>query len=204
MGLSENLESMQLPLVVRKLAPKGCAWLARYATPKRRLNGLAYRRAKRIMDLALVFLASPIWLPWMGIIAIETAIGNPGQPVLQTELRAGRGGRRFRMYRFNGKAKDNPLPHLLNVLKGEMSLVGPRATSFQSDGCRLWHTTRLDVPPGVTGLWRIVNYEQSGEDEQLRLDIAYIDRRCILLDFEILLRTGIVLLQKPDRTQPVL
>jgi lipopolysaccharide/colanic/teichoic acid biosynthesis glycosyltransferase len=196
MGLSENLDSVQLPLVIRKPAPTGCAWLARYDTRKRRLQGQAYRRAKRFMDLALVFVASPVWLPVIGIAAILTAIGNPEQPVLHTENRAGRGGRRFRMYRFSGKAQNNPLPQLLNVIRGEISLVGPQATSFEADGRRLWHTTRLDVPPGLTGLWRIVDRDQTGEDERLRLDIAYIDRRCITLDFEILLRTSGALLFK--------
>lgn len=189
MGLSENLESMQLPLVIRKPVPKGCAWLARYDGRKHGLSGPAYRKAKRIMDLALVLLACPIWLPALGLVALFVAIGNPRQPVVITEVRAGRGGRRFMMYRFGGAAGDHPLPQLLNVIRGEMSLVGPRAAPFQADGCRLWHTTRLDVPPGITGLWRIVGREEIGEDERLRLDIAYIDRRCITLDFEILLRS---------------
>ncbi len=190
MGLSENLENMQLPLVIRKPAPTGCAWLARYGARKPRLRGLAYRRAKRVMDLALVLFASPVWLLLMGIVAILTAIGNPGQPVLHKEIRAGKGGRRFKMYCFGGKAKSNLLPQLFNVIRGEMSLVGPRAISFEADGRRLWHTTRLDVPPGLTGLWRLANRDNTSEDEQLRLDIAYIDRRCIQLDFEILLRTS--------------
>ena len=189
MSLRENLESLRLPLVIRQPAPKGCLWLARYDVQKRGLRGFVYRRAKRIMDLGLVLLAIPIWLPVMGLVALLAAIESPGQPVMLTELRAGRGGRRFKMYRFGRKAKNNSLPQLLNVLRGEMSLVGPQATSFQTDGCRLWHTTRLDVPPGLTGLWRIVGRNDIGEDERLRLEIAYIDRRCIRLDIEILLRS---------------
>jgi lipopolysaccharide/colanic/teichoic acid biosynthesis glycosyltransferase len=196
MGLNENLESLQLPLIVRKPVPVGCAWLARYNSPKRRLSSTAYKRSKRIMDLTMVFLASPVWLMLMGWVALQVKLQNPGQSVLHTEMRAGRGGRRFKMYIFNGKAKDNPLPQLLNVIKGEMSLVGPQATSFTSDIQRLWHTTRLDVPPGLTGLWWIVERQGNGEDERIRLDIAYIDRRCISLDLEILLRTMVALLRK--------
>lgn len=189
MGLNENLENIQLPLVVRRPAPLGCAWLARYDPSKRRLRGTLYKKSKRIMDLALVLPFSPLWLLAMGWAALQVKLENPGQPVLRTEMRAGRGGRRFKWYGFNGRARDNPLPQLLNVIKGEMSLVGPQATSFQSDNHRLWHTTRLDVPPGVTGLWRIVQGQGPGEDERIRLDIAYIDRRCMALDLEILLRT---------------
>lgn len=188
MGLSENLENVRLPLVIRKPVPKGGAWLARYDGRKPWLHGRAYRNAKRLMDLTLVLLTSPIWLPAMGGTALLTALKNPGQPVMRTEVHAGRGGRRFKLYRFGGTANRNPLPQLINVIRGEMSLVGPQAAPFQPDGRYLWHTTRLDAPPGITGLWRLIEHDASREDERLRLDIAYIDRRCMTLDCEILLR----------------
>jgi len=81
------------------------------------------------------------------------------------------------------------LPQLINVLKGEMSLVGPRPTSFSPDTYCLWHTERLDVTPGVTGLWQIIGRGETEFDERLRLDIAYIERRCLWLDIQILFRT---------------
>lgn len=199
MSLSENLERMQFPLTIRKPAPKDFPWLGRYDRRRPLLRGKAYRTAKRIMDLALVSLASPIWLAAMGVIALLVLIDHPREPVIVSEMRAGRGGRRFKMYRFGGKAKHSTLPQLLNVLKGEMSLVGPMPTAYHADGRRLWHTTRLDVPPGLTGLWRIAWRGETREkdDERLRLDIAYIDRRCILLDTEVLLRTtGATLLKR--------
>lgn len=200
MGLSENLESMQLPLVIRRPVPKGGDWLRRYDQRKPWLHGPAYRKAKRGLDLTLVLLTCPVWLPAMGLAALLVALKNPGQPVIYTEVRAGRGGRRFKLYRFGGKASHNALPQFINVIRGEMSLVGPQAAPFQPDGCRLWHTTRLDVPPGITGLWRLIEHDASEEDERLRLDIAYIDRRCITLDFEILLRHIGLRLLKGSRT----
>jgi lipopolysaccharide/colanic/teichoic acid biosynthesis glycosyltransferase len=81
------------------------------------------------------------------------------------------------------------LPQVLNVLRGEMSLVGPRPTSFSADTYALWQTERLDVLPGVTGLWQILGRGSTEFDERLRLDIAYIENRCLLLDLLILLHT---------------
>lgn len=81
------------------------------------------------------------------------------------------------------------LPQLINVIRGEMSLVGPRPTSFAADTYRLWHTARLDVTPGLTGLWQIGGRKELDFDDRLRLDIAYIRNRCISLDIQILVRT---------------
>ena len=57
-----------------------------------------------------------------------------------------------------------------------MSLVGPRPTSFGPETYKLWHTERLDVMPGMTGLWQIIGRAQLEFDDRLRLDIAYIER----------------------------
>jgi lipopolysaccharide/colanic/teichoic acid biosynthesis glycosyltransferase len=70
-----------------------------------------------------------------------------------------------------------------------MSLVGPRPTSFSAETYRLWQTERLDVVPGVTGLWQIIGRGETEFTDRLRLDIAYIERRCLWLDTRILFRT---------------
>jgi lipopolysaccharide/colanic/teichoic acid biosynthesis glycosyltransferase len=89
------------------------------------------------------------------------------------------------------------LPQILNVLRGEMTLVGPRPTSFGPETYRLWHTARLDVTPGLTGLWQVSGRAEVDFDDRLRLDIAYIRNRCLWLDLQILLRTaGAVLSRK--------
>ncbi len=80
------------------------------------------------------------------------------------------------------------LPQIFNVLRGEMSLVGPRPTSFSADTYRLWQTARLDVTPGLTGLWQVTGRDFDFDD-RLRLDIAYIRNRCLWLDLQILVRT---------------
>jgi lipopolysaccharide/colanic/teichoic acid biosynthesis glycosyltransferase len=81
------------------------------------------------------------------------------------------------------------LPQLFNVLRGDMSLVGPRPTSFSATTYSLWHTHRLEVTPGITGLWQIKGRNLTTFDERLRLDIEYIERRSLLFDLEILVRT---------------
>lgn len=101
-----------------------------------------------------------------------------------------------RMGRFLRKTSLDELPQLLNVWRGEMSLVGPRPTSFSSETYELWQTERLDVLPGVTGLWQILGRASMEFDERVRLDVAYIERRGLWLDIQILLRTFTAVLQQ--------
>ena len=81
------------------------------------------------------------------------------------------------------------LPQLLNVLRGDMSLVGPRPTSFAASTYELWHTARLEVPPGLTGPWQLQGRGSIDFDERLRLDITYMRSMNLWLDLGILLRT---------------
>jgi lipopolysaccharide/colanic/teichoic acid biosynthesis glycosyltransferase len=70
-----------------------------------------------------------------------------------------------------------------------MSLVGPRPTSFAATTYSLWHTYRLEVAPGITGLWQIKGRNLTTFDERLRLDIEYTERRSFFYDLKILLLT---------------
>ena len=180
------------------------------------------------MDITLVIISAPFWIPALGLIALVITLTSPGAPSMFTQLRTGIGGKRFRMYKFRSmvpnaeelkskyahlnelqwpdfKITNDPrvtkigrilrktsldeLPQLINVIKGEMSLVGPRPTSFGSETYKLWHTERLDVMPGMTGLWQIIGRAQLEFDDRLRLDIAYIDRAGIWFDINILFLT---------------
>jgi len=203
-------------------------WLNAIDPNRALLRGDAYRVAKRAMDLILVVLALPVFLPVFLLIALAIKVESPGGPAVFTQLRTGMGGNRFKMYKFRSmvpnaeelkekyahlnelqwpdfKITNDPritrvgkilrktsldeLPQVINVLKGEMSLVGPRPTSFSASTYQLWHTERLDVLPGLTGLWQIVGRASTEFDDRLRLDIAYIEKRCLWLDIQILVRT---------------
>ncbi len=94
-----------------------------------------------------------------------------------------------RVGRFMRKTSLDELPQLLNVLRGEMSLVGPRPTDFHVDAYDLWHMERLEVPPGITGLWQVRGRNMTNFDERLRLDVEYIDRMSLGLDVRILFET---------------
>lgn len=98
--------------------------------------------------------------------------------------------------RFLRKTSLDELPQLFNVLRGDMSLVGPRPTSFGPETYKLWHTERLDVLPGLTGLWQVEGRASLEFDDRLRLDIIYIERRSIMLDIEILIRTFTAVLKQ--------
>ena len=88
------------------------------------------------------------------------------------------------------------LPQLWNVVRGDMSLVGPRPTSFAPHTYELWHTRRLEAKPGLTGLWQISGRHGVGFDDRLRLDDWYMRHSSMRLDLSILLRTVPVLLRK--------
>ncbi len=203
-------------------------WILHFDPHKRLLTGKAYLLTKRAFDLIVVCVAAIGWLPVFLFLASIIKITSPGAPAIFAQYRTGKGGHRFKMYKFRTmvpnaedlKAKyahlnelqwpdfkitNDPrvtpigrflrktsldeLPQLINVLVGDMSLVGPRPTSFGAETYSLWHTERLDVRPGITGLWQIVGRAQLEFDERLRLDIAYIERASIWLDINILYQT---------------
>jgi lipopolysaccharide/colanic/teichoic acid biosynthesis glycosyltransferase len=203
-------------------------WIKKYDPDKRILSPRDYAIAKRVLDITLTVLASPVWLPLIAIIALAVAFSSPGGPVFFIQQRTGRGGRQFGMIKFRTmvpnaealkekyahlnelkwpdfkitndprvtrvgrilrKTSMDELPQLFNVLRGDMSLVGPRPTSYSPKTYLLWHTARLDVLPGITGLWQATYRSAVDWDNKSRLDIAYVERRCLALDMEILLRT---------------
>jgi len=211
-------------------------WIRKFNPTKPLFRGEDYLRAKRIMDLALVLLAMPIWLPVMLLAYFAILFSSPGAPVIYASKRIGRSGKPFMFYKFrtmvpNAKEMEaqlmhmnelqwpdfkitndprvttigkllrktslDELPQLLNVIKGEMSLVGPRPTIFGTDEYRLWQTERLDFLPGLTGVWQITARGSVNMDERTRMDIAYIERACIRLDIYIIYKTFIAVF-KPN------
>jgi lipopolysaccharide/colanic/teichoic acid biosynthesis glycosyltransferase len=83
------------------------------------------------------------------------------------------------------------LPQLLNVLKGEMSLVGPRpAIRYEVQAYDIWHRCRLlEAKPGITGLWQVNGRSRVKFDDMVRLDIRYARTWSLWLDLKILLQT---------------
>jgi len=92
---------------------------------------------------------------------------------------------------FLRKTSLDELPQILNVIRGEMSIVGPRPTSFAASTYDLWHSERLEVVPGITGLWQIKGRGTMTFDERLRLDIEYIERRSTMLDLRLIAETAL-------------
>ncbi|MBW2269408.1 MAG: sugar transferase [Deltaproteobacteria bacterium] len=204
------------------------------ARPNVTLFAPRYERGKRIIDVALSLLSLPIALPLM--IVCATAIWlTDGRPMIFAQLRTGRGGERFHLYKFRTMVVDaatlksryrhlnrltgpdfkidsdprvtrlgnllrrsslDELPQLFNVLKGEMSLVGPRPTSFEASTYSLWHTERLEVTPGLTGLWQVSGRSDVDFDQRVRLDVEYIENRSLATDLRILLQTPKALLER--------
>jgi lipopolysaccharide/colanic/teichoic acid biosynthesis glycosyltransferase len=87
---------------------------------------------------------------------------------------------------FLRKTSLDELPQVLNVLRGEMSIVGPRPTSFSASTYDLWQTVRLEALPGITGLWQVFGRNSTTFDERLRLDVAYIRNISFWLDLKII------------------
>jgi lipopolysaccharide/colanic/teichoic acid biosynthesis glycosyltransferase len=88
------------------------------------------------------------------------------------------------------KTNLDELPQIVNVLKGEMSFIGPRPeVSFALEMYSQWHWERLSVAPGISGLWQVSQRKSLSFDDMVRLDIDYVRRQSLLLDAKILLLT---------------
>ncbi len=93
--------------------------------------------------------------------------------------------------RFLRKYSLNELPQLWSVLTGDMSLVGPRpAFRHELEGYEFWHKRKLSIRPGITCLWQIRGRNKISDfDDWVKMDLEYIDKWSLWLDFKILLRT---------------
>ena len=95
------------------------------------------------------------------------------------------------------KTSLDELPQLINVLKGDMSLVGPRpCLTYEYEIYKDWHKKRTIVKPGITGLWQVVGRSEVAFEDMILLDLYYIYNRSIELDFNILIETIFVVLRK--------
>ena len=93
--------------------------------------------------------------------------------------------------KFLRRSSIDELPQLFNVLKGDMSLVGPRPpVPYEAERYQTWHLRRiLEMKPGITGLWQVEGRSKTGWDDSVRLDIQYLQKWSLLLDIKILLKT---------------
>jgi exopolysaccharide biosynthesis polyprenyl glycosylphosphotransferase len=121
----------------------------------------------------------------------EANLGNDNKPTykLLADPRITRIGKVLR------RTSLDEVPQLLNVLSGDMSLVGPRPPiPYEVEAYELWHRKRLDMKPGLTGLWQVSGRNRLPFEEMVRLDLFYIENWSLLLDLKIILRTGFVML----------
>lgn len=189
------------------------------ATWHRPAPRIAYEFSKRVLDtvgsLVLLMAASPFFLLLTALIRLD----SPGA-VMFTQERAGKDGKRFKMYKFRSMYADAPkyayhprsnedaritrigrwlrktsldeLPQLLNVLKGEMSLVGPRPEMpFITDQYTPRERQRLWITPGITGIWQLSADRNYQIHESLQYDLYYLRHRNFFMDLAILLHTAI-------------
>ena len=176
----------------------------------------SYRHfGKRACDLALVLVTAPCWLPVVSVVALIVRT-QVGRPVLFRQARPGRDGRLFMMVKFrtmtdarDGRGELLPddlritpwgrllrgwsldeLPELWNVLRGEMSLVGPRPLLVRYlDRYTVEQSRRHEVRPGITGLAQVNGRNALGWEDRFALDVRYVDTCSFGLDIRILLRT---------------
>lgn len=170
---------------------------------------------KRFVDVLLVLLAAPLWLPLLALLAIFVRV-KLGSPIFFSQIRPGRDGKPFRLIKFRSMTNAcdasgallpdaerlppfgrllrstslDELPELLNVLKGDMSLVGPRPLLMEY--LPLYspeQARRHKMRPGLTG-WAQVNGRNSlSWEDKFELDVWYVDNHSLRLDLRILFRT---------------
>ena len=188
-----------------------------------------YRQfGKRFFDITLVSVTAPVWLPVVAAVAVIVRIAI-GTPVLFRQVRPGRDGRRFTLLKFRTMtgARDehgvllpdhmrltvwgrmlrecslDELPELLNVLRGEMSLVGPRPLLVTYlDRYTAEQSRRHEVRPGLTGLAQVNGRNALGWDDRFALDVRYVDTCSFGLDIRILLKTISNVLLRRGISQP--
>jgi exopolysaccharide biosynthesis polyprenyl glycosylphosphotransferase len=121
----------------------------------------------------------------------EANVGNDSKPTykLLADPRITKIGKLLR------RSSLDEVPQLLNVLLGDMSIVGPRPPiPYEVEAYELWHRKRLDMKPGLTGLWQVSGRNRLPFEEMVRLDLFYIENWSLLLDLKIILRTGFVMI----------
>jgi len=189
---------------------------------------------KRWLDVGVSLSLMAVAVPLACLIVAAIRLDSPG-PAFYSQVRVGRGGKRFRMFKFRSMALDadermeqvrllneavgpifkiredprvtrvgrflrrtslDELPQIFNVLRGDMSLVGPRPPlPSEVESYADWHHRRLTVRQGMTGLWQVSGRSLLAFDEMVKLDIYYIENWSIWLDLLILLRTIPIVLQ---------
>ena len=180
-----------------------------------------YDFVKRAIDILIAGLALILSLPIQLVVALLVRI-NLGSPVLFTQQRPGRSGRMFTMYKFrtmrditedlvSDEDRITPfgswlrstsldeLPELLNVLKGDMSIVGPRP--LLPEYLPLYTARRHEVRPGVTGLAQVKGRNAMPWAERLAWDVRYVETRSFALDCRIVLDTFKVVLAREGITE---
>lgn len=180
---------------------------------------------KRILDvlisLILVILLSPLFL----IISIAIKIDSPG-PVFYRQTRTGLNGKDFTLLKFRSMAADNDvydfktgdkitkvghfirktsldeLPQLINIIKGDMSFVGPRPwLPILNDYYTEEQRRRFLVRPGITGLAQVSGRKDLNIIDRIDLDIKYINEVSLLTDIKIILKTILVIFNSSDNTR---
>ncbi|MDH3222544.1 MAG: sugar transferase [Gemmatimonadota bacterium] len=187
--------------------------------PRETHTGPFYRAMNRIADLTLALsilgVTAPIWI----LVSLLIKVDSPG-PVLFAQDRVGKGGRTFRMYKFRSMRQDteayansprgdadpritrvgkalrrtglDELPQLINVLRGEMAIVGPRPEmEFIVAGYTAYERRRLQAKPGITGIWQISPDRHGEIHHNVEYDLYYIDHQSLLLDGLILFETAL-------------
>jgi lipopolysaccharide/colanic/teichoic acid biosynthesis glycosyltransferase len=170
---------------------------------------------KRLFDFFVVAVAAPLWLPLLAVVAFWVRI-KLGSPVFFRQKRPGKNAQIFEMIKFRtmtdardaggqllpdavrltrfGKfmrsASLDELPELLNVLRGDMSLVGPRPLMVQYlPRYTAQQARRHEVTPGITGLAQVKGRNALSWEEKFAWDVRYVETRSLWLDLKILLLT---------------
>jgi exopolysaccharide biosynthesis polyprenyl glycosylphosphotransferase len=125
--------------------------------------------------------------------------GQPGNPGGDKAYKLTDDPRITRVGRFIRRYSIDEIPQLINVLRGDMSLVGPRPPiAYEVQEYSEWHRKRLSIRPGITGLWQTMGRSKRTYNQMVKLDIFYIDHYSLWLDLRILLRTLAVVLRGSD------
>ena len=200
----------------RLIAPSALIPLLQEPT-SRRFHAALKRTCDFVASTALLVLLTPLFL----LVAALVRLDSPG-PAIFRQRRVGKDGKEFMLWKFRSMRVEAPvyapspistydprltrvgrlirrasideLPQLLNVIRGEMSLVGPRPEMpFIVESYTALERKRLAVQPGITGLWQVSPARAFPIHENLQFDLHYIHHQNLILDASILLRTVVAI-----------
>lgn len=225
-GASAKPDQTELIRQQQRMIQRSYSRIAADDQTRQRGREMVYRISKRVLDISISLPAFLVFAPLMLVLIVLIRMDSPG-PAIFKQQRVGKRGKLFRMYKFRSMTQDagvqltgvhkseydqrvtrvgrfirktslDELPQLVNVLLGQMSLVGPRPElpEIVLQRYEPWQYRRLSVDQGITGWWQVTGRGKKLLWKHTADDLYYVDRASLLFDVKLLVMTVTAVLKR--------